>query len=154
MELADYLAPLGYATVTLTRAKTGHLALASSFINGQAVTLYLDTGAGRTVLDLACAQRLGLSLTEGEAGGGVGSGGMKTHRGTAGRLQLGPITRESVPVHAIDMTHVNRALAAREVPAMDGVVGADVLDAHEAVIDYRHLRLFLKRSARTTPLAA
>jgi len=154
MQLADYLAGFDYAALPLVRAKTGHLALASCLINGHAVTFYLDTGAGRTVLDVACAHRLGLPLVEGTQGGGVGSAAVKTYRGIVNRLELGAIGEENFTVHAIDLSHVNRALAARGEPAMDGVIGADLLDTREAVIDYRHLRLFLKRTAAPRPLAA
>ena len=153
--LADYLARFDYAAVTLVRAGTGHLTLEAAAINGRAVTLYLDTGAGRTVLDLGCAHRLGLALEESaEGGGGVGSAEMKAYRTRLASLRLGEIAEENLTAHALDLSHVNRALALRGERAMDGVVGADLLDAREAVIDYRQLRLFLKRTVRTRALAA
>ncbi len=154
MQLADFLAPFDYAPIELVRAGTGHLRLASSSVNGRPIMLYLDTGAGRTVLDLACARRLGLTLHESAQGGGLGAAEVRAYRGTVDRLALGPIEEKNITVHALDLTHMNQALAARGEAPMDGVVGADLLDAREAVIDYRQLRLFLKRIGHARSLAA
>ena len=153
--LADFLARFDYAAVPLVRAATGHLALAGAAINGRDVTLYLDTGAGRTVIDLACARALGLPLEADAAGaGGAGSATLASHRTRLASLDLGAVAEEDFPAHAIDLSHVNQALRARGERPMDGVLGADVLDAREAVIDYRQLHLFLKRTGRFRDAAA
>ena len=153
--LADFLARLDFCAVPLARAGTGHLWLPAAAINGRAVTLYLDTGAGRTVVDLAFARTLGLPLTEDAHGaGGAGAATMKNYPTRLACLDLGPLREEDFPVHAIDLAHVNAALRARGERPMDGVLGADLLDAREAVIDYRQLGLFLKRTARPRAAAA
>lgn len=147
--LVDHLVRFDYAVVPLLRAATGHLFLAQAAINGRAITLYLDTGAGRTVLDVGAARSLGLTLAEDERGaGGAGAAKMKSYRTQLAWLDFGggALVEENFSVAATDLSHVNQALLARGERPMDGVLGADLLDAREAIIEYRHQRLFLKRS--------
>lgn len=154
-QLADYPARCDAAAVPRVRAATGHLFLDGAAINGRAVTLYLDTGTGRTVVDMTRARELGLPLEEDARGaGGAGSAAMKSYRTRLASLDLRTVAAEDFPVHAIDLSPVNTALLARGERPMDGVLGADILDAREAVIDYRHLRLFLKRTVRPRAAAA
>lgn len=145
--LTDHLARFDYAELPLVRAATGHLFLAQAAINGHSVRLCLDTGAGRTVLDVALARELGLELVENERdAGGAGAAQMKSYRSRIPRLELGSVVEENFTARAIDLRHVNQALLARSEQPMDGVLGAELLDAREAIIDCGHLRLFLKRS--------
>jgi hypothetical protein len=153
--LADYLARFDYATLPLRRAATGHLQLERAAIDGRDVTLYLDTGAGRTVFDAAKARDLGLALEpDGRNAGGAGAAALASFRTRLARFELGEIVETDFAAAAIDLAHVNAALRARGERPMDGVLGADILDAREAVIDYRQLCLFLKRSVRPRTAAA
>jgi hypothetical protein len=45
---------------------------------------------------------------------------------------------------AVDLTHANQALALKRENPVDVIFGADVFDAHHAVIDYRGNSLYLK----------
>ena len=45
---------------------------------------------------------------------------------------------------AIDLTHVNHALALKGSSAVDAILGVDVLEAHQTVIDYGSSSLYLK----------
>jgi aspartyl protease len=146
--LADYLAQFDYAAVPLVRTSTGHLYLQASAVNGRPTTLCLDTGAGRTVVGLELARELGLALEEDARGAGMtGAASVKNYRTSLASLGLGPLVEENFPARAVDLAHVNEALRQRGAPRMDGVIGADLLDAREAVIEYRHLQLYLKRAA-------
>lgn len=153
--LGEHLARFDYTALHLRRAATGHLFLERATINGRGVTLYLDTGAGRTVIDTAAARALGLTLeADGQNAGGVGATGMASFRTRIAWLDLGEIVETNFAANAIDLSHVNAGLRARGELPMDGVLGANLFDAREAVIDYRRLRLFLKRTVRLRPLAA
>jgi hypothetical protein len=153
LALADYLLGFDYVALTLVRGATGHLFLERAAINDAAVTLCLDTGAGRTVVDVTRARALGLTLTEvGRGAGGAGATSMPSFRTQLARLDLGALAERDFAAHAIDLSHVNKALSQRGERPMDGVLGADLLDARHAVIDYHELRLFLKRE--THPAAA
>ncbi len=51
---------------------------------------------------------------------------------------------------ALDLAHVNAALAQKGVAPVDVVLGVDVFDAHAAIIDYGSASLFL-RELRSGP---
>ncbi|HET7536279.1 MAG TPA: retropepsin-like aspartic protease [Candidatus Didemnitutus sp.] len=143
--LADHLARFDYAAVPLRRGPTGHLSIAA-VLDGAPACFYLDTGAGRTVLDLACARGRGLALTsDTPAASGLGTATMVTHRAPVRTFELGGVTEIDFLATVIDLSHVNQGLRARGAETMDGVLGADILEAREAVIDYKRLQLYLKR---------
>ena len=142
--LGEYLAPFGYTSVPLRRGPTGHLQLDGA-INGAAASFYLDTGAGKTVLDLAQTRLRGLPLVEaGRAAGGLGTAGAAAYRTVVGRLALQAAEETDLTVAVVDLSHVNQALRARGAPPMDGVIGGDILEAREAIIDCKRLQLHLR----------
>jgi len=147
--VADHLARCNDPAVTLARAATGPLFQERTAINGREVAFYLDTGAGRTVVDLAAAQMLGRALREDERGaGGAGTAAMKSGRTQFAVFEVGPLREDDFPAQAVALSHVNQALRLRGERPMDGVLGADLLEACAAVIDYRQRRLYLKRAVR------
>jgi len=143
--LADYLSRFDYAAVAFTKGPTGHLELAAG-VNDRPARLFLDTGAGRTVFDATRAVQFGLPrMAEAQCAGGLGATGMTACETTVAHFVLGPIDERDFAATLVDLSHVNQALEARGDRPVDGVVGADILEAREAVIDYKHSRLFLKR---------
>jgi hypothetical protein len=68
-------------------------------------------------------------------------------------LQLGPFAARPGRVAGLDFEQVNAPLRAQGSAAVDVILGADVLDAHAAVIDYPSLSLFL-RATEAEPGAA
>jgi hypothetical protein len=58
-------------------------------------------------------------------------------------LQLGDLHPRSQALMAVDLTQANQALALKGQSLVDVILGADVFDAHEAVIDYGSNSLFL-----------
>jgi hypothetical protein len=143
--LATFLTARDYVSLALTRAASGHLALAAARVNGQEATLYLDTGAGQTLLDLAFAQRLRLPLTEdARRGAGAGGGGLALFQTVVAQLTLATFAEPDWACAVMDLTHVNAGLRQRGLAPMDGIIGGDLLQRREAVIDYRQSVLFLK----------
>jgi hypothetical protein len=51
----------------------------------------------------------------------------------------------------MDLTHVNQSLALKGESPVDVILGADVFEAHAAVIDYGSSSLFLKVQATSVP---
>ncbi len=144
--LAEHLARFDYTAIPLHRGPTGHWQLEAA-LNGAPARLYLDTGAGRTVLDLTQARARGLPLTANpEQAGGLGTASMATYRTSVKRLDLHTLTETDFTAAVVDLSHVNQGLRARAAEPMDGVLGADILEAREAVIDCKHRRLYLKRA--------
>src|SRR5262249_7376516 len=144
MTLVEFLLQGGYHQVPLFRSGVGHLP-ADGTLNGRPVSVLLDTGGAGTVISLILAQELGLALTKMPfQGGGAGSARMDVYHAPEAALLLGDITPRARALMAMDLTHVNEALADKGEAPVEVILGADVFEAQAAVIDYGSSSLFLK----------
>jgi clan AA aspartic protease (TIGR02281 family) len=134
-----------YLILSLARNALGHLELEAR-VNGRPALFLLDTGAARTVLAQARAEALGVACTvSSETAGGLGTAAHAFATGIADRLEFGALVLEQVPVWAMDLAHVNDALVARGGRPIDAVLGADLLEARGAVLDFANGELYLRR---------
>jgi clan AA aspartic protease (TIGR02281 family) len=151
-ELTDFLSAQGYHRVPLTRSVVGHFHTAGT-LNGRAVEILVDTGASCTVLSMSVVQALGLrsERLDGDAGGAGGALDQFMIQGAD--LRLGSfVPRLAGPV-GLDFEQVNAPLRAQGSAEVDAILGADVFDAHGAIIDYSSMSLFL-RVVASGPAAA
>ncbi|KLJ02934.1 retropepsin-like aspartic protease [Luteimonas sp. FCS-9] len=148
--LSGLLAQRGYDTVPMRRYGEAHLAVEVR-INGVAGTFLIDTGAGRTVIDRARQARFAdgrqADASSGLQATGAGAGNLAIATLPGSRLAIGDYRDDDFTAHFLALDHVTAAFAQRGLPAIDGVLGADVLDRGQAVIDYPHLRLHLRNPA-------
>jgi hypothetical protein len=144
MSLVEFLERNGYTRVPLTRSGIGHFHT-DGMLEGRTVSVLVDTGAGSTVFGLAVARELGLALTKLDMyGGGAGAAQLDVYRIEEASFRLGEVVPQTAALLAMDLTHVNQAAALRGSGPIDAVLGADVLEAHSAVIDYGSSSLYLK----------
>jgi clan AA aspartic protease (TIGR02281 family) len=144
MSLAEFLEQNGYTRIRLTRSGVGHFHTDGT-LDGRAVSVLVDTGAGSTVFSLEIARAMGLALTKLDMyGGGAGAAQLDVYRIQEASFRLGGVTPKTAALLALDLTHVNQAAALRGSGPIDAVLGADVLEAHSAVIDYGSSSLYLK----------
>ena len=144
MTLAEFLSENGYTRVPLTRSGLGHFHAEGS-LDGRALSVLLDTGAMSTVFSLAIARGMGLALDKLDVqGGGAGAARLDVYRIAEATFRLGRLRPRTAALLAMDLTHVNQAAALRGSGPIDAVLGADVLEAHSAVIDYGSSSLYLK----------
>lgn len=144
--LTDFLTAHGYVRVPLRRSVVGHFHTDGA-LNGRPVEVLVDTGAGVTVVAMSVVEEVGLhsEWLNREAGGAGGA--LDQYRVEGAVLQLGSlIPRLAGPV-GLDFEHVNASLRANGSAEVDVILGADVFDAHAAVIDYATESLFLKAVA-------
>jgi predicted aspartyl protease len=94
------------------------------------LTFLIDTGASPSVLDPRLAQKL--HLLPAPARISVVGGSVQAGTAIAPSLNLGPITRENVPVLVEDLSFFQKAVPVR----IDAVIGLDVLGQGAFVIDY------------------
>ena len=147
--LARFLTVRKFVPLPLIKAPTGHLALARARVNGHAAALWLDTGAGRTVLDRKFARKLGLALTPDACrGAGAGGSGLAVLTTVVSQLSLASFTELDFACLVMDLAHVNAGLKQRGLAPIDGIIGADLLEARAAVIDYKAAVLYLRRESR------
>ena len=144
MSLVEFLMQNGYTRVPLSKSGIGHFHTEGT-LDGRDLSVLVDTGAGSTVFSLDIARELGLTLTRLEMrGGGAGAAELDVYGIREARFRLGQIMPQIAMLLAMDLTHVNQAAALRGSGPIDAVLGADVLEAHSAVIDYGSSSLYLK----------
>ncbi len=134
----------GFFRTALQNNGARHLSL-SARVAGTVMRGILDTGASSTVVDIETARRLALPLEPlEETGGGAGAARLNLWRINAPLEIEG---REIAPpkgLYAMDLSHVAKALQARGLEAPTFVLGADVLLARAAIIDYGAEALYLR----------
>jgi hypothetical protein len=144
--LAEFLAARGYLRVGLTRSGVGHFHTAGT-LNGRPVEVLVDTGASCTVVSMAVVRALGLASELLDGGAGGAGGPLDQHRIVGAELRLGTFAPRLAGPVGLDFEQVNAPLRAQGSAEVDVILGADVFDAHAAVIDYPSLSLFLKAAA-------
>lgn len=133
----------------LTRAPDGKMFLTAK-IQGQAVTLLLDTGASQ-IVDVAAAQRLGLQCHDTpEAGYGL-IGTVDKAQAALINLDLDGLDVWQMRATCLDLSGLRAAFQHYGEPLPDGVLSAEVMALLRARIDYDkrtlELRLPTKSSA-------
>jgi hypothetical protein len=146
--IAELLSRHGFRRFAMSRTQVGHLLLAGR-LDDRPIDFVLDTGAGKTFVELSYCRSEGIAVSDtgqpGAPAAGVGSSTVSnvyTLRDV--RLTLEGLPVRSDGIFAIDMAHTNQKLMMRGVDPIRAVIGQDVLRYHQAVIDYATLALFLK----------
>lgn len=134
----------GYDQIHLRRSTTGQL-LTPATVDGSALSLILDSGASATVIDTASAERIGLSASRASSDAAGAGGLLESFEASIDDLHLGNIPTGPRSVAVMDLRHVNEQLAVLGEPRVDGVIGADLLLEHTAVIEYAGPTLHIKR---------
>jgi predicted aspartyl protease len=115
MNLTTFLQSQGYIEIPLRKTATGLIEVEAK-VNGEEALLYLNTGAGRTVLDEASAGRLHLELRESKAkAAGLGSACHPVQISIVNELTIGSFRITSLKTVVMDLSHVTKARAQRGV---------------------------------------
>ena len=140
--------PLAYAgpdevTIPLTRAKDNKLYLPIK-INGREMEAVIDTGA-RSVFDLNTMRAIGVpTYPTSEKYYGFG-GSLHVHVGYVEEIDLGGLKSVGKSITLIDLAALKHSQSEGALPPIDGLLGADLLTALAARIDYEALTLTLKK---------
>lgn len=142
--LAKFLASKKYTAVPLTLTGTHHLEVDCS-INGQAGKFILDTGASSSCIDPGLVEYFGLFAEDSEVkAAGAGAINMQTQVSTDNKLAIGDWQIDDAQLVIFDLSHVNEALEQHNAAKVHGIIGADILQESDAIIDYDTEKLYLK----------
>lgn len=144
-KLIDVLLKQGYSKIPLKNNGAGHFKLTAK-VNGKNGRFILDTGASHTVIDEASAEKFSLKISGKTAkdAGGLGTDALKTRKSTGNELNIKGFILSKAVFAVIDLAYVNSALQKNGSEKIDGVIGADILKKHKALIDYSEKALYLK----------
>lgn len=142
--LKKYLLQKKYHLTKLTTTTTQHLQLTCT-INNVAGDFILDTGASNSCVDFKYAEYFTLLTEESKIrAAGAGASNMLTRSSPKNNLIIGSWNYKKFNLILFDMSHVNQALVEHESEVIHGIIGADILNAGNAIIDYKKKRLYLK----------
>lgn len=139
---------LGFTAVPLREVSSGHHLVEAS-LNGQAGSFVLDTGANATVLDVAYAERFGVSGLPSGFGGAVGvGGGGRANQAGIESLRIGSVTVRQSRIVTTDLGQLLRVMDRLTGRTVYGIIGQDVLQEHRAIIDVARPMLYLMEEDR------
>ncbi len=143
-DLHQVLKPQKYRKIKFRVTRTQHL-LISATINGVKGDFILDTGASSSCVDFSGVSVFNLTAGHSKTrAAGAGATGMFTQLARSNKLKIGSWKNDDFHVVIFDLSHVNQALVEHKAKPVAGIIGADVLMAGKAIIDYYNHCLYLK----------
>lgn len=124
-------------------------------INRKKYRLVLDTGASRTVFDQEEIKKIvkeGTTEIEGKLSAGLGTNQMQTHSVILKQFKVGKIQLPGFEALALDLAVLNASYEQMGHGTVIGVLGSDILHAHQALIDFGKKRLTLFYEEKESPV--
>ena len=145
MKLKNILFRKGFVKIKLKKINTNHFEIKAK-LNGVNGRFILDTGASNSCIDITLAEKFKLKVTDSDTkAAGAGAIGMETKIAKKNAIQLKDWKFKNLNLVLFDLTHVNTALTEHHAEAVDGIVGADILEKGNAIIDYKNKCVYLKK---------
>lgn len=145
MKLSSILKRKQYVQIKLNKINTNHFEFKAS-INGVLGSFILDTGASNSCIAINLAEKFKLEVEDSETkAAGAGAIGMETKISSKNNLKIKEWEFNNQTLVLLDLTHVNTALTEHNANAVDGIIGADVLEKGNAIIDYKKHCVYLKK---------
>ena len=134
-----------YSEIKLKQIKTNHLEVVVK-VNGVKGNFILDTGASSSCIGIHLKNHFNLTSEETDLkAAGAGALGMETQKSSNNNIKIGSWKTLDCDLVLFDLSHVNEALKQQDASEVQGIIGADILGAGKAIIDYNKRNLFLKK---------
>lgn len=134
-----------YRKISFKISRTQHLLIKVS-VNGIKGNFLLDTGASSSCVSFESVELFQLKAGKSDAmASGAGSNELLTQLAKDNVLQIGSWKSSELHLIIFDMSHINTALQLHNIKTIHGIIGADILLAGKAIIDYNNYCLYLKQ---------
>ncbi|QQX77820.1 MULTISPECIES: TIGR02281 family clan AA aspartic protease [Aequorivita] len=144
MQLRKFIEAEGFYRIPLKKLATGHY-LFSAKINGVSGNFILDTGASTSCVGFTdSAHFLLISEESIIKAAGAGAVNMETMLSRKNKFSIADWEIKNMDFVLFDLSHVNEALLQANEEAIHGIIGADFLKQHRAVIDYGRNCFYVK----------
>lgn len=145
MRLKRVLKRKGYTRITLKKTKTNHFEVKLK-INGIKGRFIVDTGASNSCVGIDCAEKFKMNFEDSQTkAAGAGTVDIETKISTNNKIKIAEWKHYSFRFILINLEHINQALTNHKAKAVDGIIGADVLEKGKAIIDYKNKKMYLKK---------
>ena len=148
LSLKKFLQKKNYIKVPLTLTATNHFKVTAT-LNKVTGSFILDTGASNTCVGFDKIDHFKLTTKDSEIkAAGAGAKNLKTLISTKNKMELLSWKMTKLKLVLFDLQHVNDALIAHNTLPVDGIIGADLLKASKAIIDYNKKCIYLKNKSK------
>ena len=142
--LYQFLRSRGYGRVRLLTLPTNHYVVIAT-LNGTEGRFILDTGASTTCVSTELATHFHLNPKPSEEkASSASSNELDPEVAHNNELLIGPWSSKRRSVVLFDMQAVNNTLQKHHIETVDGIIGADILQSVNAIIDYKNDWLYLR----------
>ena len=142
--LRNFLEAKNFTRIPLKKLSTGHYKITLT-INGIKGGFIVDTGASTSCIGLDSASVFLLKSEKSDIkAAGAGAINMETEITKNNVLKIGTTSIKKQAFILFNLTHVNEALEQVSEPAVDGILGADLLKKLKAIIDYGRNCIYIK----------
>jgi hypothetical protein len=138
--------PVKLKVLKVPEADTFHF-LVKAGINNKKGNFILDTGASTTVVDINKAKKFKLNIPDEQpemTAFGASPEQLDVRYTARNKIGIKKWTGGKFPVLLMDLSHIAEAMQIHDVE-IDGILGADVLIAGKAILDYGKKYLYLKK---------
>lgn len=143
--LRNFLESKGFIRVPLKKLITGHY-LFHGKINSYSGDFILDTGASSSCIGFEESHHFKLDREESLIkAAGAGATNMDTMISKSNVFTLQKTDFPAMDFVLFDIVHINQALEQVQEGPIHGIIGADFLKSHRAVIDYGRNCFYVKR---------
>lgn len=124
----------------------GFHCLVEGAVNGNPLLIVLDTGASRSCFDIAFLQQFvgehSLQANDSMTSG-IGTNTLSSFVTTVDEFSMGSFAIKNYQAIGLDLAHIHEAYKQVGLPLVNGILGADILARHHAIIDYRKREITL-----------
>lgn len=144
MQLRQFLEAQDFYRIPLKKLATGHY-LFSAKLNDIPGQFILDTGASTSCVGISDSSYFSLASEESIIkAAGAGAINMETLFSPKNNFTIDKWVVRNMDFVLFDLSHVNQALKQAEEDPIHGIIGADFLKSHRAVIDYGRNCFYVK----------
>ncbi len=135
----------GYVKIQMTQLSSGHLSLSTN-VNKVKGRFILDTGSSSTIIDIKHRKKFRLvTRNTQKIAKTAGGSQLKMKVSDDNIFDFEQLTLRNVKVSLVRLNHINYSFKRMGILEVDGIIGADLLNNREAIIDYSNLILYLKK---------
>jgi predicted aspartyl protease len=113
---------------------------------GQSFNAVLDTGASKTVFDKETMEQYlnGKQLLASDRiSTGLGTNNMESQTIILPTLKIGKLKLKNFEAAVLDLSTIKQAYSSLKLPHVVGIIGGDILYKHQAIINYKKLKMKL-----------
>ena len=144
MQLRNLLEAKGFRRIVLRKMTTGHYTCRVK-LNSKKGVFIIDTGASSSCVDFEYTGLFNLVQEKSDVtAAGAGDSNMKTAVSHTNVFELTTHKTKNMSFVLFDLSHVKKAIATLDPTIVHGIIGADYLKKHSAVLDYGRNCMYLK----------